>query len=474
MGTQLKTIQNDLTRLQIHYDELNDKLLHHKQFLGLKHSVNEAGSYLNQQEQYVTQLAKSEVDEDSVIKQTENIEKAVNEIKWREIESTLANLIQVKHDALKELEESVKALTEKKSRLITALSSMKNQKLDAFGKQQKFDLMTKDIKAWIQDSLQGVKGLQSLTDLKEQKQELIQHKIKLRDHLSNIDEIQELAQGVKSNQEAVKDTITDILQSWQLLNDQTAKEEARISQKLLEARKKEEEAAKAQQEAALEAREKERMKQKEEEDSLADYVNLCDRALRWINEKKSYLRSDTLQCDLYSVVSVQKKLGEFLLEVSSNSDIIKTVTVKGELLVNNGHSKVVDIKTKSSEVSFNWQNLQSMMKAKQEQVTKEARLEEEAKEKAHAEATDYDRKKSMTEKLSAEKMEELSERRKRDEEEKQAKLEENKAKREAEQLQLAAENEKKMKLVEEKRNQQKKLEDSKREEERRKMKETRP
>ena len=50
---------------------------------------------MNQQEQYVTQLAKSEVDEDSVIKQTENIEKAVSEIKWREIESTLANLIQV-------------------------------------------------------------------------------------------------------------------------------------------------------------------------------------------------------------------------------------------------------------------------------------------------------------------------------------------------------------------------------------------
>ena len=99
-------------------------------------------------------------------------------------------LFQVKHNAVKELEESVKTLTEKKSRLITALSSMKNQKLDAFGKQQKFDLMTKDIKAWIQDSLQGVKGLQSLTDLKEQKQELIQHKIKLRDHLSNIDEIQ--------------------------------------------------------------------------------------------------------------------------------------------------------------------------------------------------------------------------------------------------------------------------------------------
>ena len=93
--TQLKTIQNDLTRLQIHYDELNDRLLNHKQFLGLKQSVNEAGTYLNQQEQYVNQLAKSEVDEDSVIKQTENIEKAVNEIKWREIESTLANLIQV-------------------------------------------------------------------------------------------------------------------------------------------------------------------------------------------------------------------------------------------------------------------------------------------------------------------------------------------------------------------------------------------
>ena len=89
-----------MTRLQIHYDELNDKLLHHKQFLGLKHSVNEAGSYLNQQEQYVTQLAKSEVDEDSVIKQTENIEKAVNEIKWREIESTLANLIQVASNVL--------------------------------------------------------------------------------------------------------------------------------------------------------------------------------------------------------------------------------------------------------------------------------------------------------------------------------------------------------------------------------------
>merc|ERR1712073_160014 len=79
-------------------------------------------------------------------------------------------------------------------------------------------------------------------ELKKQKELLHTLKIELRDHLSNIDEIQKMAVVVSSissmNKKEVKNCITDILQSWQVLNDQTKREDSRIMQEMDQAKKK--------------------------------------------------------------------------------------------------------------------------------------------------------------------------------------------------------------------------------------------
>merc|ERR1712209_5910 len=91
---------------------------------------------------------------------------------------------------------------------------------------------------------------------------------------------------------------------------------------------------------------KKRLKQRSEQESLFEFDDLCQKASSWVNENKMYLRSDHLQCDLYSISSVQKKLEEFILKVSSNSSVIKQATDKGELLIKDGHSNESYIKQK--------------------------------------------------------------------------------------------------------------------------------
>merc|ERR1712203_247858 len=148
--------------------------------------------------------------------------------------------------------------------------------------------------------------------------------------------------------------------------------------------------AKARQIVTLEMKEKERLKQRSEQESLFEFDDLCQKASSWVNENKMYLRSDHLQCDLCSISSVQKKLEEFIFNVSSNSSVIKQATDKGELLIKDGHSNEDYIKQKSGEITDSWSTLQAMMKAKRDQVTKESRLEEEASMKAEEEARDFD------------------------------------------------------------------------------------
>ena len=366
---------------------------------------------------------------------------------------------QVNHKSAKEVDSNVKSLVDQISNLKTAISAMKKQTQDAF----EFDLKAKNIKTWINENLCQVANINKVGDLKKQKEAILTHKVGLKDHLATIDDVQKLAMALSLltsiDQEKVKSTITHILESWQDLNDQILKEDSRISKEFADLKLKEEEALKAKENAAIEQREKDRVKQKADDESWIEFDGLCAKTLKWLDEKKAYLRSDQLQCDLYSVASVQKKMEEFLLEVSSNSSIITKTTDKAESLVKDGHPNVIDIKTKSAEVAFAWTNLQGLMKAKRDQVTKEARLEAEAKLKAEAESADSENKRVGVERMNQEKIDELNEKRKLDEEKKFAELEEIKAKREAEAQLFASENERKLKLIEERRREQKKLED---------------